>query len=138
MSSCTNIYCSLVFVSDEVINLEDFKQDFQLFERLTWVKGDLQFPKYEISARLESRITIKSDTSEDNDDEPVINAFFKQLIEKKARLLELKEMYNGKMQFEIIINLNSDDSPIVRLQPDHLGLLAELAIKLDTCVYDYK
>jgi len=125
-------------VSDEVINLEDFKQDFQLFERLTWVKGDLQFPKYEISARLESRITIKSDTSEDNDDEPVINAFFKQLIEKKARLLELKEMYNGKMKFEIIINLNSDDSPIVRLQPDHLGLLAELAIKLDTCVYDYK
>jgi len=138
LSSCTNIYCSLVFVSDEVINLEDFKQDFQLFERLTWVKGDLQFPKYEISARLESRITIKSDTSEDNDDEPVINAFFKQLIEKKARLLELKEMYNGKMKFEIIINLNSDDSPIVRLQPDHLGLLAELAIKLDTCVYDYK
>jgi len=138
LSSCTNIYCSLVFVSDEVINLEDFKQDFQLFERLTWVKGDLQFPKYEISARLESRITIKSDTSEDNDDEPVINAFFKQLIEKKARLLELKEMYNGKMQFEIIINLNSDDSPIVRLQPDHLGLLAELAINLDTCVYDYK
>ena len=138
MSSCTNIYCSLVFVSDEVINLEDFKQDFQLFERLTWVKGDLQFPKYEISARLESRITIKSDTSEDNDDEPVINAFFKQLIEKKARLLELKEMYNGKMKFEIIINLNSDDSPIVRLQPDHLGLLAELAINLDTCVYDYK
>ena len=103
MSSCTNIYCSLVFVSDEVINLEDFKKDFQLFERLTWVKGDLQFPKHEISARLESRITIKSDTSEDNDGEPVINAFFKQLIEKKARLLELKETYNGKMQFEIII-----------------------------------
>ena len=138
MSSCTNIYCSLVFVSDEVINLEDFKQDFQLFERLTWVKGDLQFPKYEISARLESRITIKSDISEDNDGEPVINAFFKQLIEKKARLLELKEMYNGKMKFEIIINLNSDDSPIVRLQPDHLGLLADLSIKLDTYVYDYK
>ena len=138
MSSCTNIYCSLVFVSDEVINLEDFKKDFQLFERLTWVKGDLQFPKHEISARLESRITIKSDTSEDNDGEPVINAFFKQLIEKKARLLELKETYNGKMQFEIIINLNSDDSPIVRLQPEHLGLLAELVINLDTCVYDYK
>ena len=138
LSSFTNIYCCLKFLSDEVINLEDFKQDFQLFERLTWVKGDLQFPKYELSARLDSRVTIKSDVSADYDGEPIINEFFKQLIAKKERLLSLKEMYNGDMYFEIVINLHSDDSPVVRLQPEHLGLLAELAIKLDTCVYDYK
>ena len=138
LSSCTNIYCSLIFVSNEVIDLKEFRKDFQLYERLTWVKGDLQFPEYETSARLESRITVRSETSEDNDGEAIINAFFEDLLEKKERLLQLKEKYSGEIFFEIIINLESDDSPIVRLQSPHLALLTELDATLDSNVYDYK
>lgn len=137
MSSCTNIYCSLIFISNEIVDLREFRKDFQLYERLTWVKGDLQFPEYETSARLESNITVRSETSEDNDGEAIINAFFEDLLEKE-RLLQLKEKYSGEILFEIIINLESDDSPIVRLQSPHLALLTELDAKLDSYVYDYK
>ena len=95
MSSCTNIYCSLNFVSNEIVDLKEFRKDFQLYERLTWVKGDLQFPEYDTSARLESRITIRSEISENNDGESIINAFFEDLLQKKERLLQLKEIYSG-------------------------------------------
>ena len=138
MSSCTNIYCSLNFVSNEIVDLKEFRKDFQLYERLTWVKGDLQFPEYDTSARLESRITIRSEISENNDGESIINAFFEDLLQKKERLLQLKEIYSGEIFFEIIINLESDDSPIVRLQSPHLAFLTELDATLDSYVYDYK
>lgn len=42
------------------------------------------------------------------------------------------------MYFDIIVNLESCDSPIISLNQDQLLFLAEIGAKLNCSIYDYK
>lgn len=135
----TNLYCTLTFHSDtEKFNLKEFENKIQLYKKLSWTIGDLQHPDYEESARIDSSAVIKSNTSHNYDGTEVISDFFEYLNSKKGDILELKKKYKALLHFDIVINLESNDSPGVFLSHEHLLFLTEIGASLNYSVYDYK
>ena len=137
--SITNLYCTLTFYSDsKKFDMSDFKNKLKVASKRSWTIGDLQHPDYEESKRIDSSIVIMSDVSKDNNGINVISDFFKYLTSKKEEILFLKEKYETNMYFDIVINLESCDSPIVSLSQDQLLLLVTIEAELNCSVYDYK
>ncbi|MEK3993124.1 DUF4279 domain-containing protein [Robertmurraya sp. FSL R5-0851] len=135
----TNLYCTLTFRSDtEKFNLSEFENKVRLYKKRSWKIGDLQHPEYEESARVDSSAVIKSDTSHNSDGTEVISEFFKYLILKKEEIMNLTQQYKASLYFDIVINLESDDSPVVSLNQEHLCYLTEIGASLNYSVYDYK
>lgn len=136
----TNLYCILIFWSDkEKFDLSEFESNFEIMQKKgSWTIGDLQHPDYELSKRTDSKVLLKSEVSDDFDGTDVINNFFNYLSEKKEVILSLKEKYSAEMYFRIIQNLNSEDTPVVRLSKEQLSFLVEVEAPLDCIVYDYK
>lgn len=137
--SNTNLYCTLTFRSDtEKFNLNDFESKIQLYKKKSWIIGDLQHPDYEESTRVDSSAVIKSNTSYNYDGTEVISDFFEYLKFKKEDIIELKKKYKAILHFDIVVNLESNDSPVVFLNDDQLLFLTEIGASLNYSVYDYK
>jgi Domain of unknown function (DUF4279) len=135
----TNIYCMLTFRSEsEPFYVPDFEERVHLYNKLTWSIGDLQHPNYYLSARTDSSAVIKSAVSDDYDGTSVIKDFFQYLQMKKVEVLQLKHKYKASLYFDIVINLESSDSPVVFLMVEHLALLTEIGASINYSVYDYK
>ena len=137
--SITNLYCTLTFYSDsERFEMNDFQSKLKISQKRSWTIGDLQRPDLEESKRPDSSVVVMSDVSEDNDGTNMIVDFFKYLISKKEEILFLGKKYKADMSFDIVVNLESCDSPIIILNQDQLVFLAEIGAKLNCSVYDYK
>ncbi|TYS67479.1 DUF4279 domain-containing protein [Sutcliffiella horikoshii] len=134
-----NIYCTLTFHSNkEKFDLSIFESKIQLYRKTSWSIGDLQHPNYQDSARLDSTAVIKSETSKDHDGKEIISSFFHYLYSKKEGILELKNQYNATLYFDLIVNQDSSDSPVIFLDPNHLTLLSELDASMNVSIYDYR
>lgn len=135
----TNIYCTLTFHSNkEKFDLSNFESKIQLYNKTSWSIGDLQHPNYEDSARLDSTAVIKSETSKDYDGKEVISSFFNYLFSRKEDILELKSQYMANLYFDVIVNQESSDSPVIFLEPNHLTLLSEFDASMNVSIYDYR
>ena len=139
MRETTNVYCNLTFTSDtDKFNIADFESHIQISKKRSWIKGDLQHPDFEESARLDSRVVLESNISKDYDGSEVITEFFNYLISKKSDILILKKKYNASLYFDVVINLEDEFSPVVFLQHKHLSYLTDIGSSLNYSVYDYK
>lgn len=135
----TNLYCTLTFHSDtEKFNLMDFENKIQIDKNRSWAIGDFQHPDYEESIRIDSSVVIKSNISHNYDGTEIISEFFEYLTLKKEDILNLKKQYKASLYFDIVVNLESEDSPVVFLSQEHLAYLNDIGASLNYSIYDYK
>lgn len=136
--SITNIYCLFRFFSDsEKFELSDFSDHLEIDKTSSWALGDLK-DNTTNNFRLTSSAVIKSKVSDDFDGEQLIIEFIDYLISKKECILSLKQKYTAETFFEIVINLESEDKPVVILNNKQLEFLSLTTTRLDYVIYDYR
>lgn len=135
----TNLYCIFRFFSEDVkFDIQEFSSEFQINDSASWALGDLRDENIPDSVRLSSSVVIESKVSSDYDGEQVISDFFDYLMSKRSIILSLREKYGAQTFLEIVVNLESEDMPVILLQNNQLEFLAAIGSRLEYCMYDYR